>query len=271
MRNFEGVHPTALLGEGVRLGRNVTIGAGCVVYDNVVLGDDSFVGPQCILGEPNAAVYARGDYANPSLSIGARAIIRAGTIIYAGSTVGSDFECGHRVTIREQSAIADHVRIGTLSDIQGHCRIDRYARMHSNVHIGQKSHVGEFVWIFPYVVLTNDPHPPSNTLVGVTIDPFAVIATMSVVLPGVRVGADALVGASSLVRTDVSPESIVVGNPAREVGNVRQVKSRTGEGAVYPWRYSFERGMPWEGKGYEQWLRASGGSEHPGNEHVIAE
>ena len=28
--------------------------------------------------------------------------------------------------------------------------------MHSNVHVGQLSVIDDFVWIFPYVVLTND-------------------------------------------------------------------------------------------------------------------
>jgi UDP-3-O-[3-hydroxymyristoyl] glucosamine N-acyltransferase len=69
-----------------------------------------------------------------------------------------------------------------LSDLQGHCEIGDYVRFHSNVHIGQKSKIGNFVWIFPYVVLTNDPYPPSNNLVGVTVHDFAAIATMSVIL-----------------------------------------------------------------------------------------
>lgn len=63
-----------------------------------------------------------------------------------------------------------NLQIGTLSDLQGHCEIGDYVRLHSNVHI--KSVPGNFVWIFPYVVLTNDPYPPSDSLVGVTVQDF---------------------------------------------------------------------------------------------------
>lgn len=254
MKNYFGIHPSALVGENVTIGQNVTIGAKSIVYDNVVIGDDTFIGPDCIIGEPNVAIHdERDSYVNPVLQIGAGSLIRSGSIIYAGSTFGENFECGHRVTIREQAQIGHHVRIGTLSDIQGHCSIGNYVRLHSNVHVGHKSTIKDYVWIFPYVVLTNDPHPPSNTLVGVTIEKFAVVATMSVVLPGVTIGKDALVGASTLVRADVPAEAVVVGNPGKQVASVRDIKSKFDGQPVYPWRETFDRGMPWQGVGFTQW------------------
>lgn len=252
----EHVHPTATIGKNVHLGDGVRIDSGAIIHDNVHIGDNTHVGAQCILGEPLSDYYGNTKgYTNPPLRIGSRSIIRSGTIIYADNVIGDDFECGHRVTIRERAAIADHVRIGTLSDIQGHCTIGRYTRFHSNVHIGQGSDVGEFVWIFPYVVLTNDPHPPSNHLMGVTVDSYAVIATMSVLLPGVRVGSHALVGACSLVRKNVAAEDVVTGNPAERVCSIHDVKSKADGGKVYPWPENFSRGMPWESSpSYSDWL-----------------
>lgn len=254
MKNYFGIHPSAIIGENVTLGEDVTIGARSIVYDNVVIGNGTFIGPDCIIGEPSVTIHAERDtYVNPTLSIGNNSLIRSGTIIYAGSNLGDHFETGHRVTIREQADIGHHVRVGTLSDIQGHCRIGNYVRLHSNVHVGHKSTIKDYAWIFPYVVLTNDPHPPSNTLVGVTIEEFAVVATMSVVLPGVTIGKDALVGASSLVRSDVAPEAVVVGNPGKQVASVRDIKSKFDGTPVYPWRETFDRGMPWQGIGYDKW------------------
>lgn len=254
MKNYFGIHPTALIGENVTLGENVTIGARTIVYDNVVIGDDTFIGPDCIIGEPGVAIHTERDaYINPVLSIGSKSLIRSGTIVYSGSTFGDHFETGHRVTIREQTYIGHHVRIGTLSDIQGHCEIGNYVRLHSNVHVGHKSTIKDYVWIFPYVVLTNDPHPPSNTLVGVTIEEFAVVATMTVVLPGVTIGKDALVGASSLVRADVPAEAVIVGNPGKQVASVRDIKSKFDGTPIYPWRETFDRGMPWQDIGFAQW------------------
>ena len=247
------IHPTAIISDSAKLGANVSIGAQCIVYDNVEIGDNTIVGPNSILGEPLAAYYRDEHYTNPPLTIGRNNLFRSGAIIYAGSQIGDGVEFGHRVTIREQTVIGTHARVGTLSDIQGFCRIGNYSRLHSNVHIGQKSEIGDFVWIFPYVVLTNDPQPPSSILHGVVVEEFAVIATQAVIMAGVRIGHDSLVGAAALVNKDVEAESVVVGVPAKKLASVRDIKSSiTGE-AVYPWREHFERGMPWEGIGYGAW------------------
>lgn len=257
MKNFSGIHPTALIGDDVTIGKNVTIGAHCIVYDNVVIGDDCKLGANVILGEPTAAIYSEPvAYVNPLLELGPKSIIRSGSILYAGSRFGARLETGHRVTIREGTKAGTNLRVGTLSDIQGNCEFGDYVRLHSNVHIGQGSVVGDYVWIFPYVVLTNDPHPPSNELKGVTVESFAVIATMSVILPGIRVGRDSLVGAGSIVNRNVNEEDVVVGNPAKRVANIRDIKSKQSGEPIYPWRFNFDRGLPWEGIGFERWHNA---------------
>ena len=152
---------------------------------------------------------------------------------------------GHRVTVRERTVAGENFQIGTLCDIQGHCKIGDFVRFHSNVHIGQVSEIGNFVWIFPYVVLTNDPHPPSNVSRGVRIEDYAAIATMSVVMPGVVVGSGALVGAHSSVNRDVSSDTVVAGSPAKFICNAKDIKLKDGSGRdAYPWRNHFWRGYP---------------------------
>lgn len=253
-----GVHPTAIVSASAELGAGATVGAYAIVHDNVTLGDGAVIGAHCVLGEPLAAWYGGGAYVNPPLTIGAGAIIRSGSVIYAGSTLGDAFECGHRATVREQTVAGHHVRVGTNGDVQGHCRIGNYVRLHSSVFVAPDATLGDYVWLFPHVVLTNDPHPPSESSHGVKIDDFAAVGARSVVLPGVVIGRDALVGAGSVVRAAVPPEAVVVGSPARVVGTVRDVRSRdTGE-AVYPWREHFSRGMPWQREGYAAWAGTDG-------------
>jgi acetyltransferase-like isoleucine patch superfamily enzyme len=232
-----------------------------MVFDNVEIGEDVIVGPNVTLGEPRASYYSDSHYVNPPLHIGPRSLIRSGSVIYAGVGLGEGFECGHHVTIREGSLIAGHCKVGTLSDIQGECRIDEYSRLHSNVHVGQGSFVGKYVWLFPYAVLTNDPRPPSEQREGVTIEDYAVVAAGAILLPGVRVGQGALVGAHALVRDDVPPMTVVAGRPASRIGDVRFIRSvDTGEPA-YPWPLRFKRGMPWESAGYQAWSHAADGGD----------
>lgn len=234
----------AVVGEGAILGEGVTVGAFAVVYDGVTLGDGSFVGPHSILGEPPGDYYDRADTAPDGCNIGAGSVIRSHTVIYDGVTAGPGLSTGHRVTIREGSRLGKDCRVGTMSDLQGDLTVGDHVRMHSSVHIGQLSTVESFVWIFPFVVLTNDPHPPSDTCTqGPTIRQFAVLATNSVIMPGIEVGAHALVGAMSLVTRDVLPHRIAAGSPARDVGAVESVRCKEGRlDPVYPWPAHFRRG-----------------------------
>ena len=118
-----------------------------------------------------------------------------------------------------------------------------------------KSVIKDYAWIYPYVVLTNDPNPPSDQILGVTVEEFAIVATGSVVLPGRVIGRDSLVGAGAVVSKDVPEGKVVVGNPGRELGDTANVKNRSTGEDVYPWRYHFDRGMPWKGIGYDEWRK----------------
>lgn len=260
-----------VIGQEVTLGENVTLGHNCVIEDHVTIGAntyidsntvirsgvtigrDSFVGSNCIVGEYwMDFCLDRQSHEHP-LTIGEKALIRSGSILYAGSEIGDDFQTGHQVTIREKAQIGHHVSVGTLSDIQGNCKIGNYVRLHSNVHIGQLSQVDDFVWIFPYVVLTNDPNPPSDNFEGVHVHPFAIIATGSIVMPGLDIGQDCLVGAGAIVTKSVEPYAVAVGNPAKVISDVRKVRHKITGKPVYPWREHFDKYMPWEKIGFDAW------------------
>lgn len=232
------IHPTALIGDGARLGVDVVVGAFSIIEPGTVVGDNTIIGSHCHLG---VASLNGGD---TPLVIGEGAHIRSHSVFYAGSVFGDGLVTGHRVTVRERTMAGVGLQLGTLCDVQGNCVIGDHVRFHSNVHIGQHSRIGDFVWIFPYVVLTNDPHPPSATQIGCTIGDFAALATMSVVLPGVVVGRGALVGASTLVREPVPDDTICVGNPGRIVGETARIRFRDTGRPAYPWRRHFHRGYP---------------------------
>jgi serine acetyltransferase len=235
--------------DNVKIGSRVTIGDNTIIYENVEIGDDSFIGPNCILGEPLATFYEFKQYQNPKLKIGNNSIIRSNSILYAGSTFGEGFETGHRATIREHSEFGEYCRVGTFSDIQGYVKIGSYCRIHSNVFVAQMSIIEDYVWLFPHVVLTNDPHPPSDCIGGPTIKEYAVIAAAAVIMPRVKVGRDAVVGAKALVNKDVPEGMVVAGVPAKEICSIYDIKCKDGRlEKPYPWREQYSKGYPWETK-----------------------
>ena len=192
----------------------------CRVYQNVLLGADSVVEDFCIVGVP-----PRGSQDGElETNIGEGAHLRSHTIVYAGNRIGSHFQTGNKVNIRELNEIGDNVSIGTLSVIEHHVRIGNNVRIHSQVFVPEYSILEDGAWLGPNVVLTNAKYPLSpgakENLKGPTIGKGAKIGANTTILPGVVIGRNALVGAGSVVVKDVPENGVVVGNPARLLKNI---------------------------------------------------
>jgi acetyltransferase-like isoleucine patch superfamily enzyme len=241
------IHPTSIVEPGAALGAGVTVGPYAVVNANVSIGDGTFVDAHAVLGAPTADSYTDPDSYEPATtSIGSGSIVRSHCVVYAGVSTGKDFQCGHHVTIREGTRIGDGVRVGTFCDVQPEVTIGSYARLHSSVFVARGSVIEELAWLFPYALLLDDPHPPSDECTqGPTIRRAAVVGARSTISSAVEIGEGALVGAASLVRHDVPPDTVVVGVPARVVGPTADVVCHHGRiEQLYPWWLHFRRGYP---------------------------
>jgi acyl-[acyl carrier protein]--UDP-N-acetylglucosamine O-acyltransferase len=235
------IHPTAIVDEDAELGPDVEVGPFSIIHAGTRINGRASVGSHCEIGLPTPL--AKSDY----VTIGEGSQIRSHSVIYQGVDLSGGIQTGHRVTIRENTVAGEDFQLGTLSDIQGDCEIGDFVRTHSNVHIGKHSRIGNFVWIFPYVVLTNDPHPPSEVQSGVVVEDYVAIATMAVVLPGIRLGEGCLIGAGTTVIRDVPPGRIAAGMPSADRGPAASIRMRDGtDQPAYPWRRHFHRGYPAE-------------------------
>ncbi len=245
----EAIHRTALVEEGVILGQDVTIGPYTIVHSGTEIGARTTIGSHCEIGLPTAL--AEG---NP-LRLGPGATVRSHSVLYQGSVVGPKLTTGHHVTIREKAEIGEGFQLGSRGDVQGHCIIGDYVRSHADVHIGQLSKLGSYIWLFPNVLLTNDPDPPSENLLGVTIEDFVVIAANSILMPGAIVGEGAVVAAGSQVHADIPAGMVARGQPAKVVcpADILRMHSDPAQ-RTYPWRKRFHRGYPQEI--VEEWLKA---------------
>ena len=198
------------------------------IYKKVRMGTKASIGDFCIVGLPFKGATAKTD----KTSIGNNPTIRSHTVIYAGNKIGNGFQTGHSVIIRELNTIGDNVSIGTGSDIEHHVIIGNNVRIHSNVFIPEYSVLEDSCWIGPNVVFTNAVHPQcpkvKECLKGPVIKKGAKIGANSTLLPGVTVGENALVGAGAVVVNDIPPGKVAVGNPARVIKDVGELKCSSG-------------------------------------------
>lgn len=177
--------------------------------------------------------------ADLALTIGSGARLRSGTVIYAGSRIGRDFETGHGTVIREENEIGDGVQVWSHATVDYGCRLGNGVRLHAGVYVAQYSVIEDGAFVGPGAVLLNDPHPgcafSRQCMRGPVVRRGAVIGGGAVVLPMVTVGARALVGAGAVVTRDVPPGAVVRGSPARASGAREALRCWTGHTA-FPYR-----------------------------------
>ncbi|MBI5894876.1 MAG: N-acetyltransferase [Desulfobacterales bacterium] len=139
---------------------------------------------------------------NPSLTE-----VQADVLIGKGTRIGS-FTLLHKgARIGEGCTIGSHCNICD-------CTIGRQVSIQTACHITRGVVIEDFVFIGPGVVTLNDKFTGTG-LAYPRICKGAKVGGGSVILPGVVIGENAIVGSGSVVTRDVPAGSTVVGNPAR--------------------------------------------------------
>lgn len=201
----------ALLGNNISIEDNVVIRKGAIIGDNVIIGYRDVKPGQDTSGERRIT------------EIGEQARIRSGSVIYTGTRIGRRSMVGHNTVIRENTIIGHDTYIGSLTAIEGDTRIGNYVGIHTQCHITKFCDIGDYTFIAPLFVGANDPAMShrraghGQNLIGFTTEKYVRIAVGVTVLPGVRFGEGAIVGAGSVVNKDVPPYKVAAGVPARVV------------------------------------------------------
>jgi acetyltransferase-like isoleucine patch superfamily enzyme len=166
------------------------------------------------------------------LVIGARARLRSGTVVYAGSRIGSDFATGHNVVVREQNILGDHVQIWNNTTIDYGCRIGNNVKIHTNCYVAQFTVLEDDVFMAPGVTIANDLHPgcafSADCMRGPTLKRGVQVGVNVTIIPMVTIGEYSLIASGAVVTSDIPPRSLVVGNPGRVIKQIDAITCKTG-------------------------------------------
>ncbi|MBU1006236.1 MAG: UDP-3-O-(3-hydroxymyristoyl)glucosamine N-acyltransferase [Candidatus Omnitrophica bacterium] len=210
----QGIHPTAVIGEKVRLGRNVAIQAHVVIGDNVEIKDNSIlyagayvghhtkIGKDCVI-YPYVIIRER-------VVIGDRVIIHGGTVIASDGFGFSTVKGVHRripqignVVIEDDVEIGANVTIDRArfdkTIIKKGTKIDNLVQIAHNVIIGEHS------------IIVAQSGVSGSTTIGNNVT----LAGQAGVIGHVSVGDNTVIAARSGVTKNVPPNSCVSGFPAK--------------------------------------------------------
>ena len=210
----KGIHPTAVIGEKVKLGRNVAIQAYVVIEDNVevkentILYAGAYVGHHAKIGK-DCTIY-------PYVIIRERVVIQDRVIIHGGTVIGSDgfgFSTvkgvHQRIPQIGNVVIEDDVEIGAnvtidrarfdKTIIRKGTKIDNLVQIAHNVIIGEHS------------IIVAQSGISGSTTIGNNVT----LAGQSGVIGHVSVGDNTVVAGKAGVTKSVPPNSCVSGFPAK--------------------------------------------------------
>ena len=98
-----------------------------MIYKNVEIGHGGAIADSAVIGEPR-----RGERPGQRATrIGCDAVVRGGSVIYAGTVIGDRFQSGHGSLIRENNVIGADCSVGTNAVLDPANRIGRGSRIHS--------------------------------------------------------------------------------------------------------------------------------------------
>jgi len=175
------IAPQSVISEKAELGQNVTVEPFSTIYQDVIIGDNSWIGP-------NVSIF-------PGTRIGANCKVFSGAVL---GTVPQDLKYDGEYTTLE---IGDNVTIREFCTLNRGTKYLYKTVVKDNTLLMAYVHVAHDCMVGKNVILAN-----SVTLAGhVEIDDFAILGGMSAVQQFVKIGAHAMIGGGCLVRKDVPP------------------------------------------------------------------
>ena len=215
---YQGIHPTAVIGENASFGQNASVHALAVIGDNVTLGQNSVIYPFVYLGDnvtvgDNCVVY-------PHVVLHDNTEIGNAVVIHSGSVLGTDgfgymfIENRHyKIPQIGRVIVEDDVEIGANVTIDrartGSTRIGSGTKIDNLVHIGHNVTVGKNCVIVAQVGVSG----------SVDIGNGVILAGQVGVKDHVTIGDGSIVAAKSAVIGDLDPHSFVSGMYGRPHGN----------------------------------------------------
>ena len=189
-----GIHETAVIYPGAKLGKNVSVGPYSVIGADVVIGDGTIIGPQVVITGWTTIGKDCKIFQHTSIGEEPQDLKFVGEKSY---TV-----IGDRTVIREGTTIHRACGAEQVTSIGNDCLIMAYNHIAHNCVIGNN------------VIMAN-----ASMLAGhVTIEDRAVVSGISGVHQFVKIGRNAMIGGTSKIVQDVVPFTIADGNPAQAIG-----------------------------------------------------
>ena len=150
-------------------------------------------------------------------------VIDPTAIVDSGASIGAGTKIWHWAHVCSGAQIGENVTLGQNVFVAGNARIGNGCKIQNNVSVYDNVWMSDNVFCGPSVVFTNVLNPRANVsrkneYKKTSVHQGATIGANATIVCGNTIGEYAFVGAGAVITRDVAPYSLVIGNPARQVG-----------------------------------------------------
>jgi len=142
----------------------------------------------------------------------------------ASKNIGENTRIWQFAVVLEGAAIGSNCNICAHTLIENDVSIGNNVTVKSGVYLWNGIVLEDDVFVGPNATFTNDKTPRSKQypaeFLKTVVRKGASIGANATILPGIELGEYCMVGAGAVVTKNVPAKSIVVGNPARIVGEM---------------------------------------------------
>jgi acetyltransferase-like isoleucine patch superfamily enzyme len=165
------------------------------------------------------------------IKIGKNTVVSKTAIIENYCIIGDDCFIGNYVVMRPNTKIGNRTVVGHLTVFEGDCTVGDDCLIHAQCHITKGAVIEDKVFIAPMFCGANDPdmlhqrrHLKEFVPKGYTIKHGARIGIGVLVLPGLIIGENSVVGVGSVVTRNIPSGTKWYGNPAKYRGEVDPIE-----------------------------------------------
>ena len=172
------------------------------------------------------------------------AFVHESALVETGAEIGPDARVWHQAHVRTRAKIGARCILGKGVFVDFDVTIGDDSKVQNYACVYHGATLGRSVFVGPHAVFTNDLRPRATDrsflplrdgdwVVGeTTVDDGASIGANATILPGIRIGRWAMIGAGAVVTHDVPAFALVVGAPARFLAWVCACGARLAEDAT---------------------------------------
>lgn len=217
------VGPYAIIEDAVKLGSNIKIHSHVVLSGEIEIEDNVEILPFAYIGRmPSRSPSIKSSQQSKSMAIkiGSGTIIGPHAIVYAGCQLDQQCLVGDAASIREGAIIRSNVIIGRHVTLGPNVRVGARSRIVDFSHITGETEIGEEVFISTHVCSANDNSFATGeniVLKGQKIGNRVHIGLGAMLLPGISIGDDSVIGAGSIVTKNIENAKLALGQPAKTV------------------------------------------------------